>query len=45
MQLLEKYRLNFKIDEDMDNSEVIRAREKITAFTAFVKKSIQVMDV
>jgi len=44
MQILEKYRLNFKLDEDMDNAEKIRAKDKISSFTAFLKKSEIIME-
>jgi len=39
MQILEKYRLNFKITEDGDNSELTRYREKVNIFNAFVTKA------
>jgi hypothetical protein len=40
MQILEKYRLNFKLTEDVDNSELTRYREKVNIFNAFVTKAI-----
>lgn len=38
--VLEKYRTNFKIDEQQDNSEVARYREKINVFNSFLCKAI-----
>ena len=32
MQVLEKYRLNFKIDEDQDDHEVHKYKERIMIF-------------
>ena len=32
MQVLEKYRLNFKIDEEQDESEVLKCKENIQKF-------------
>jgi len=32
MQVLEKYRLNFKLDEDQEDSEVLKYKERIMIF-------------
>ena len=45
MQILEKFRLNFKIDEDQDATEIAKYREKINSFAAFLKKADMMMEV
>jgi sorting nexin-1/2 len=40
IQILEKYRLNFKIDEDQANSETARYKDKINIFQTFLRKAI-----
>lgn len=40
MGILEKYRLNFKIDEDQDVSEITRYRDKINNFSNFIRKAL-----
>ena len=40
LAILEKYRLNFKIDEDQDQSEMLRYREKINIFGSFLRKAL-----
>jgi sorting nexin-1/2 len=40
LQILEKYRLNFKLDEDQDTSEIARYRDKINIFNAFLTKAV-----
>lgn len=44
MQILEKFRLNFKIDEDQDPTEIAKYREKINSFSAFLKKADLMME-
>lgn len=45
MAILEKYRLNFKIDEDQDQSEIGRYREKINNFSNFIRKAMVQVEV
>lgn len=45
IQILEKYRLNFKIDEGTDNSEITRYRENINIFNTFLRKGYSMLDV
>ena len=45
IQILEKYRLNFKIDEDQANSETARYKDKINIFQAFLRKAIVSLEV
>jgi hypothetical protein len=40
LAILEKYRLNFKIDEDQDQQEMTRYREKINVFSTFIRKAL-----
>lgn len=40
LNILEKYRITFKISEDCDNSELTRYREKVNIFNAFVTKAV-----
>lgn len=44
MQVLEKYRLNFKIDEDQGQEEVNGYKENIMIFQQFLKKAIGIME-
>jgi len=44
MQVLEKYRLNFKIDEDQESTEINKCKDKIMVFQQFLKKSIAIME-
>ena len=39
-EILEKYRLNFSIDEDQATSEIARYKEKINVFTVYLRKAI-----
>jgi len=39
-EILEKYRLNFSIDEDQATSEIARYKEKINIFTVYLRKAI-----
>lgn len=41
--ILDKYRLCFKIDEQLDNTEVARFREKINQFNQFLIKAVMGM--
>lgn len=45
MQVLEKYRLNFKLDEDQDDSEVLKYKERIMMFQNYLKKVIGIMEI
>jgi sorting nexin-1/2 len=45
MQVLEKYRLNFNIDEDQDSSSLSKYKENINDFQAFLRKVIPVMEI
>jgi len=45
MQILEKYRLNFKIDEEQEQTEIAKFREKINMFILFLKKADVMMEV
>ena len=45
MQLLEKYRLNFKIEEEQDANALQRYKDSITDFSLFLKKVISVMEI
>ena len=44
MQVLEKYRLNFKIDEEQDSVTMNKYGEKIMLFQAYLKKAIGIME-
>jgi len=44
MQILEKYRSNFKIDEEQDATEIAKYREKINMFILFLKKADGMME-
>ena len=44
-EILEKYRLNFSIDEDQATSEIARYKEKINVFTVYLRKSIVQLEV
>lgn len=39
-QIIEKYRLNFKLDEDQDSSEIAKYRDKINVFSGFITKAL-----
>jgi hypothetical protein len=45
IQILEKYRSCFKLDEQQDNSEVAKYRERINVFNSFLVKAILSMNV
>lgn len=45
MQVLEKYRLNFNIDEDQEGPSLTTYKENIVAFQTFAKKVIPTMEV
>jgi hypothetical protein len=45
MQVLEKYRLNFKLDEDQEDSEVLKYKERIMIFQNYLKKVIGIMEI
>jgi hypothetical protein len=45
MQVLEKYRLNFKIEEDVDANATQRYKEIIMDFQAYTRKVVSVMEV
>lgn len=45
MQILEKYRLNFKVEEDQDANHLQKYKEVIMDFQAFLKKVVPVMEV
>ena len=44
-EILEKYRLNFTIDEDQAQSEIARYKEKINIFTVYLRKGIVSLEV
>ena len=44
-EILEKYRLNFSIDEDQATSEIARYKEKINIFTVYLRKAIVSLEV
>lgn len=44
-EILERYRLNFSIDEDQAHSEIARYKEKINIFSVYLKKSIVQLEV
>jgi len=44
MQILEKFRINFKIDEEQDATEIAKFREKINMFILFLKKADVMME-
>lgn len=45
MHVLEKYRLNFKLDEDQEDSEVLKYKERIMIFQNYLKKVIGIMEI
>ncbi len=45
MQILEKYRLNFNIDEDQEGSPVSHYKENIIDFQSFLRKALPVMEI
>ena len=44
MQVLEKYRLNFKVDEDKDEATILQYKEQIANFQKFLKRVITIME-
>jgi len=44
MQVLEKYRLNFKVDENKEESEILQYKEAIANFQKFLKRVITIME-
>jgi sorting nexin-1/2 len=44
MMILEKYRLNFKVDENRDATEISKMKEGIRDFHSFVKRALSVME-
>ena len=44
MQVLEKYRLNFKIDEDQDANAMNTYKDRIMVFQQYLKKAINIME-
>lgn len=45
MQVLEKYRLNFQIDENQDSVSMTKYNEKIMLFQNFLKRVIAIMEI
>jgi len=45
MQVLEKYRLNFKINEDQDAAALNSYKDRIAIFQQFLKKCIGIMEI
>lgn len=45
MQMLEKYRLNFNVEEDQESHQLQRYKDNINDFQSFLKKCISVMNV
>ena len=45
IEVLEKYRLNFSIDEDQAASEMLQYKEKISTFQQFLTRSYVSLDV
>ena len=45
MQILERYRLNFNIDEDQEGSPLAHYKENIIDFQLFLKKAIPVLEI
>ena len=45
MQILEKYRLNFNIDEDQDGTPLAHFKENIIDFQLFLKRAIPVLEI
>lgn len=44
MMILEKYRLNFQLEENRQGSEVAKFKENIREFQSFVKRALSVME-
>lgn len=44
MQVLEKYRLNFKIEEEQDTQSMNTYKERIMIFQQYLKKAISIME-
>jgi len=42
---LEKFRLNFNVDEDQENSALQKYKENIIEFQVFLRKVIPVMEI
>ena len=42
---MEKYRLNFKINEDQDAANINIYRDRISTFQVFLKKTISIMEI
>lgn len=45
MQILEKYRLNFNIDEDQETTSISKYKENIIHFQTFLKRVLPVMEI
>ena len=45
MQILEKYRVNFKIEEDTDANGLQKCKEVIMDFQSYLRKVVSVMEV
>lgn len=45
MQILEKYRLNFNVDEDQDGNPLAHYKENIIDFQLFLKRVIPVLEI
>ncbi len=45
MQVLEKYRQNFNINENQDSADLAQYKENIINFQAFLKKAIPLMEI
>ena len=45
IEILEKYRLNFQINEDQPASEMLIYKEKISTFSAFLTKAFVQLEV
>jgi hypothetical protein len=45
LEVLEKFRINFKVDENVDYNQMNLYRGSISSFQNFLKKSISVMEV
>jgi len=45
MAVLEKFRLNFKIDEDQDNESLTSYKNTITLFQQYLKKTMSLMEI
>jgi len=45
VEILEKFRLNFSIDEEQAHQQMMVYKEKITTFEAFLNKTYQQLEV